>query len=129
MSNEQKAKLLGVPFGTATGRLRKNLLFSMAQRLGEDTCYRCKARIATVDEFSIEHKEAWASALDPQAKFYDLENIAFSHVSCNVGAGYRNRLYANEQERGRVNFQRYYAKPEKREQFLARKRERYHAST
>jgi hypothetical protein len=49
---------------------------------------------------SIEHKEAWMGAADPLASFFDLENIAFSHLSCNCSAASKpNQLYASKGER------------------------------
>lgn len=63
-------------------RLRKMLLFQMAQQLGRDTCYRCGDRIDTLDEFSIDHKQPWSGRnVD---LFWSLDNIAFSHLVCNV---------------------------------------------
>jgi hypothetical protein len=82
-SNAKKAAQLGMPFGTANGRLKKNILFSLVVRLGENTCFHCKEIIETVEEFSIEHKEPWQDN-DP-ALFWDIGNIAFSHFACNVG--------------------------------------------
>ena len=86
MTSRQKADLLGMPLGTATHRLRKAVMFKLARALGEDTCFRCDQRIESVDELSIEHKQPWQSAPDPQAAFFDVENIAFSHLSCNCKA-------------------------------------------
>lgn len=126
VGNEKKRALLGMPYGTAMGRLRKALIFRMASRLEMLGCYRCGIQIALLDDFSIEHKAAWASASDPVAAFFDLENIAFSHVVCNIGAATKSRIYPSEAERGHVNFAKYYAKPDKREQVLRRKRERWH---
>jgi len=80
-----KDKLLGMPHGTASNRLRKMILWRMVQELGEDNCFRCGQQIKDVDDLSIEHKEPWQSADDPRAVFFDLENIAFSHLRCNIG--------------------------------------------
>ena len=86
MSNQTKDRLLGMPHGTANHRLRKLILFDLLRRFGLDQCFRCGQRINQVDDLSIEHKAPWQSAPDPQASFFDLENIAFSHLSCNSGA-------------------------------------------
>lgn len=79
----EKDRLLGQPFGTASNRLRKLILFDFAKRLGLDQCFHCGQRIENVDDLSIEHKEPWQGASDPRATFFDLENIAFSHLRCN----------------------------------------------
>jgi hypothetical protein len=81
---DKKSQQLGMPFGTAQGRLLKRLLFSMAQKLQLDICFQCKEKIEIVEDFSIEHKKPW---LDVSTDLYwDLDNIAFSHKSCNYGA-------------------------------------------
>ena len=86
MSNAKKARLLGMPFGTASHRLRKAVLFGILQETERNVCFRCDQAIATIDDLSMEHKQAWQSAPDPQAAFFDVKNIAFSHLSCNIGA-------------------------------------------
>jgi hypothetical protein len=81
-SERNKSTQLGMSMGTASGRLKKLLLFSMAQRLGEDVCFRCANKIESVDDFTIDHKKDWLNA--DAGLFWDLENIAFSHSKCNV---------------------------------------------
>lgn len=83
--------LLGAPIGTASNKLRKHLMFSLARRLNEHFCFRCGVAIESANEFSIEHKEPWRSAANPIASFFDLQNIAFSHLSCNVTAANQGR--------------------------------------
>lgn len=85
-ANERKKDLLGMPFGTANGRLKKNLLFTFAQKLDMDTCFQCGEKITDIDTFSIEHKDSWMNSEDPVKAFFDLDNIAFSHASCNYNA-------------------------------------------
>lgn len=69
---------------TANNRLRKKLLFHFAKLLGLDDCYRCHKKIKNLEEFSIEHKESWMSSKNSLDKFFDLDNIAFSHLICNI---------------------------------------------
>lgn len=102
-SNKAKAELLGMPFGTAGGRLRKLLLFDAIQRLGEDSCFRCGKPIELLAEFSIEHKKSWASSANPVEMFFSLENISFSHLACNIGAASKlNKVWISEAERSKV---------------------------
>lgn len=83
-SNNKKSKQLGMPFGTANGRLRKKILFHLLQKSKENICFQCKNLIETEEELSIEHKKPW---LDKNTElFWDINNIAFSHLSCNAGA-------------------------------------------
>jgi len=82
----KKDQLLGMPHGTAAHRLRKMLLWSLVVETEKDICFHCDERISNIDDLSIEHKEPWESALDPKVAFFDLQNITFSHLSCNSGA-------------------------------------------
>jgi hypothetical protein len=91
-SNQRKDALLGEPHGTASARLRKSLLFKYVRLAGHDKCYRCGNHIARVEDFSIEHTEAWQSATAPRDVFFDLEKIAFSHLRCNVDAGNKSQF-------------------------------------
>lgn len=85
-SNRKKAEQLGVPFGTANGRLKKKILFHLVVACGRDTCYRCKKKITSKDDLSIEHKTPWIDSEKPVDLFFDIDNIAFSHMSCNISA-------------------------------------------
>jgi hypothetical protein len=85
--NEAKSLQLGMPFGTASNKLRKLILFDLVTKYEGGICYRCFSKIETVDEFSIEHKNPWFGV--SSNLFWDLENIAFSHISCNTRAARR----------------------------------------
>lgn len=64
-------------------RLQKNILFSLLKETNKNFCYRCGAEIENVEELSVEHKDFWMDSEDPIGKFFDLDNIAFSHFNCN----------------------------------------------
>lgn len=82
-SNIKKTEQLGMPHGTAAARLRKQVLFHILKKHGENVCFRCEKIIVSVEELSLEHKIPW---MDNDVKlFWDINNIAFSHLSCNVG--------------------------------------------
>lgn len=81
-NNDKKNQTLGMPHGTACGRLRKNILFHLLQKHGEDVCIRCNKKIETVSELSIEHIKPWEGI--SSELFWDVDNIAFSHIKCNV---------------------------------------------
>lgn len=84
MSNKKKGAQLGIAWGTASHRLRKSIMFKYVVLAGEDDCFQCGGKIESVNELSIEHKEPWLDTEDPVGLFYDLNNIAFSHLECNV---------------------------------------------
>lgn len=86
----KKQKQLGMVYGSAWNLLRKRILFKLVQDAGLDICFRCGLRIETDDEFSIDHKEDWID-VDP-ALFWDLENIAFSHLKCNRPSRWSGRV-------------------------------------
>jgi RNase P subunit RPR2 len=80
--NIKKSKQLGMPYGTANGRLRKKILFHLLRKHKENFCFRCDQEIVQESDLSIEHKDAW---LDKDISlFWDIGNIAFSHLSCNI---------------------------------------------
>lgn len=84
--NAKKTEQLGMPIGTASNRLRKSLLWDYIVRCGDNTCYQCGSEILSIDDLSIEHKVPWLDSEDPQGLFFDLKNIGFSHLSCNISA-------------------------------------------
>lgn len=86
MSNRNE--ILGISYSTACNQLRKNLLFDLAGRLNLLVCYRCNESILAPRELSIDHKKAWLE-FESSDLFWDLDNLAFSHLSCNSGASRR----------------------------------------
>ena len=82
----KKTKQLRMNPSTASNRLKKLLLFDLAKRLKINWCYQCGAEIETARRMTIEHKTPWLDSDDPQKKFFELDNIAFSHASCNYAA-------------------------------------------
>ena len=78
---EKRKRQLGIPFGTAMGKLRKLIMFDLAYKAGLCICYKCGNVIDNIEEFTIEHKIPWLDN-DPDL-FWDLANIGFSHSRCN----------------------------------------------
>jgi hypothetical protein len=99
--NEKKFELLGEPIGTATAKLRKSVLFKLVQILELDVCFQCGEKIEDVADLSIEHKVPWQSAENPRESFYDLDNISFSHIRCNIVAA--NRRVIHPTQRGELH--------------------------
>lgn len=82
MKTDKKSQLLGMNFSTGRARLDRDLLFKCVVELGHK-CYRCGGDL-TREEFSVDHKDNWSLAEDPVKAFFDLDNIAFSHLHCNT---------------------------------------------
>ncbi len=89
---EKKKLQLGMPYGTATNRLRKSIMFDLVCRLELNNCFQCNKTIDNEIEFSIEHKVPYLDSDNPVEKYFSLQNIAFSHHSCNVGASRKTRI-------------------------------------
>lgn len=83
MSDKKKMQL-GMNPSTASGRLVKDVLWSLIQETEQDVCCKCGEKM-TRETFSIEHITPWLDSEDPVGLYFDLENIGFSHHSCNVG--------------------------------------------
>lgn len=85
--NKKRDDQLGMDFGTANSKLRKNLLFELSKQLQLDICFRCGKKIEKENEFSIDHKVPWLDSTRPLELFFDFNNIAFSHLHCNTSHG------------------------------------------
>jgi len=97
-NNVKKSEQLGMPFGTACGRLRKMVLFDLVQKLKLDKCFQCGVKIVDIENFSIEHKVVWLN--NDSNLFWDLDNIAFSHRSCNSSAARKSTIKAKGEATG-----------------------------
>jgi hypothetical protein len=92
-SNNKKADQLGMPVGTASNRLRKSIIFMLLKKLNLNFCHQCGGEIESEKELSIEHKIPYLDSADPVKLFFDLDNIAFSHLDCNIKAA--RKTYAD----------------------------------
>lgn len=84
MNEEKAAKQLGMNHSNAATILRKSIMFRLVQETGRDICYQCGKKIDNIKEFSIEHMQPWLDTENPVELFFDLDNIAFSHLICNI---------------------------------------------
>ena len=82
--NKKKDTQLGMAHGTANSKLRKMLLFKYVTACKENICFRCGNVIDNIDNFSIDHKKDWLDSEDPVGLYFSLDNIAFSHLNCNI---------------------------------------------
>lgn len=95
---DKKAQQLGMNPSTASGRLLKDVLFKLAVDAGHK-CFQC-GELLTRESFSIEHKIPWLDSEDPQKLYFDLENIAFSHLTCNIKAARKtNKKFLTKDEK------------------------------
>jgi hypothetical protein len=89
--SDNKSNQLGVNFSTAQHRLRRNVMYHLVQKLDLAKCYRCGREIKKPDDLSIDHKVDWLN-IDPSL-FWQFENIAFSHKTCNIKACKSTRIF------------------------------------
>lgn len=96
---DKKKLKLGMNPSTARSRLIKDLLFNFVAQAGI-LCYRCNKEL-TKETFSIEHKEPWLNSDNPKEKYFDLNNISYSHQSCNSQASVddRKKYYTSEEKK------------------------------
>ena len=97
MNKLKKNDQLGMPFGTACGRLKKSLLFSLVLKLNLNYCLKCSKKIQEED-FSIDHIIDWMDSSEPKRLFFDLNNIRFSHRKCNKRRP-TNKKYVTDEEK------------------------------
>ena len=86
--------------GTASNKLRKIIMYHMAKKLNEHYCFQCGKEIELVEEFTLEHKIPWLDSKSPKELFFNMDNIAFSHLSCNSGAARKSNLGADTSKHG-----------------------------
>lgn len=78
-----KAKQLGMNPSTASHRLVKDILWSLIVKTDQDSCCKCETKMER-DNFSIEHLTPWLHSDNPAQLYFDLDNISFSHLRCNI---------------------------------------------
>ncbi len=84
----KKAEQLKMNPSTASGRLVKDIIFGFLVK-EKIVCHHCD-RPMTRENYSIEHKEPWLDSENPVGLYFDLENISFSHLRCNIKASRNN---------------------------------------
>ena len=107
-AKKKKREQLGMDDSTASHKLRKLILFSLVQQTAQDVCFRCQTKIETVEDLSIEHKTPWLDSSNPVSTFFDLKNIAFSHLRCNIADRRKpNKKYFTDDELKAANQSRW----------------------
>ena len=103
---DKKKMQLGMNPSTASHRLVKDILWELIKQTGQDLCCKCGEPM-TRETFSIEHITPWIDSEDPVGLYFDLENIAFSHLSCNISDA--RRPHAGRISHGTVAGYNYHA--------------------
>lgn len=120
MSNK-KTEQLGMNPSTAANRLVKDLLWNFVETTGQTACCKCGEPMSR-ETFSIEHVTPWLDSEDPVGLYFDLNNISYSHRSCNVADGRKPTKKYNSQEeinraKRRYDPLRTYCPEKRREQY------------
>ena len=100
--SKKKESQLGMNHSTASARLVKDILFSFIKDV---PCYRC-GKALDRETFSLDHKRPWLNTEDPVTIYFDLDNISYSHIKCNVEAARKFKKYATPEERKEARNQR-----------------------
>lgn len=98
LRNTNKEDALGMSYGKARAKLIKSIMFKSVCDAGNNSCFHCGFPM-TLETISIEHKESWLRSANPIEKFFDLDNISFSHEVCNYKAAHKTRVYYTQEER------------------------------
>lgn len=102
--NQRFKEQIGMSTGKASARLKKSIMFALVRQTNKDSCSHCGELIENIDELSVEHVTPWSGSDDPIGLFFDLSNIAFSHISCNISAARKpNQKYFTKEERKKAN--------------------------
>ena len=114
--NKKKYAQLGMHAGSAQRKLDRDLLFDLVVKAGHK-CFRCQLPLSR-NTFSVDHKVDWLDSPDPKVLFFDLNNIAFSHLTCNKQAP---RVAKLKDERSRAEHRKKYAAQYYQEKIKGRK--------
>lgn len=97
MSNK-KSLQLGMNPSTAQGRLVKDILWSLVVETNKNSCVKC-GELMSRETFSIEHVKPWLDSDNPVGLFFDISNIAFSHLKCNISDARRVNRYKDDDDK------------------------------
>lgn len=119
MSDKKKMQL-GMNPSTASHRLVKDVLWSLVSQTGQSACCKC-GELMSRETFSIEHVTPWLDSDDPVGLYFDLTNISFSHLKCNIADSRGAKKHATEEDRRNAKNQwhkdRPYCPERRREQY------------
>ena len=101
----EKQNQLGMNPSTAQHRLVKDILWSFIVKLGLDTCCKCGSKMCR-NTFSIEHIVPWLHSRNPLDLFFDLDNISFSHLKCNISDARNPRKNQDREDQRQKNLAR-----------------------
>ena len=102
-NNEKKTIVLGMPHNKARHQLMKAILFHLIQKLGLDICYRCNKKIETIKDLSVDHKKAWLNSSNARELYFDLDNVGFSHLTCNCSFANHKKTEEQKQNLSFIN--------------------------
>lgn len=77
---KDRSDQLGMPYGTATTKLRLKIIFDLLTEADKNYCSSCSKIINFPEELSVVHKKPWFD-VDPNL-FWRTDNLAFRHQNC-----------------------------------------------
>jgi len=118
----KRQQQLGMNPSTASHRLVKDILWKLIVQTKQDICCKCNQQM-TRETFSIEHIVPWMDSENPLELYFNLDNISFSHLVCNIKSARRglNKKYFTENDRleaSRKSKRKYQTTEKRREHYL-----------
>lgn len=98
-----KKQQLGMAPSNARNQLIRMIIFDFICK-ENIVCYRCETNMS-LENYSIEHKIAWLHSEDPVGLYFNLDNVTFSHLQCNVEA--RRHIKNNMVKHGLSRYNKY----------------------
>lgn len=92
----KKNEQLGMHASTAQNRLVKDILWKLLIDTEQTACCKCGKPMCR-KTFSIEHIVPWLDSADPVGLFFDLENISFSHLRCNLADARKTNKWEDQE--------------------------------
>jgi hypothetical protein len=93
-------KQLGMKILSARLKLMRMIIFDYARKDGTLKCFRCGKEILSYEDTTIDHIKDWRN-VDP-VLFWDLENISYSHYSCNVKGNRKGKKHVLVKSRSKT---------------------------
>lgn len=77
---QKRSEQLGMPYGTASNKLRLKVIFDLLCSVGKNNCFVCNSIIDSPENLAVAHKKQWVD-VDPSL-FWKTDNIVFKHQKC-----------------------------------------------
>jgi len=123
MTINKKSSQLGMSSGKASNILLKDILWDFIVKTNQNYCCKCNLQMHRLT-FSIEHIQPWLDSENPTDLFFNLNNISFSHLICNIKSARRTNKILDRDKykeqtkiRNTLNKKKNYSKEKRKEKY------------